>query len=564
MPRIHLCIICTALTALLALLLMLAPSPALAQDEKLGSTLKVGEGAAAKGSVLCTLTMLGSDRLLADFKLLVLFKKADDSNHTLTGVTDDKGQLKIDIFEMPKELRVFAYGDFTIPEGWSNVPVSTMKFAEVEKWSLQVRPLKRIKVSGQIKIDGVTKAAERANVAFAPLDVGQDGSSRLFDEPRSVLTDEEGKYEIELPTGYYQVWSYWADRDSDDWTGYISVQKKSGLFDDAVVDLTLKLGAHIEGQVIDGRTGEGVAASINLYTNQYLRQLRNFTADGEFPDEEIDGKEIFWPVGTFKFQAWMVDQDDFTVVIRPAGNEQVMKVISGLKMSDLVGKKIKWELYSNDMRTVDVKIVTHEHDLPVNQLDINLLPLKIDVPEHLAQSYTASGFTDDTGTVRFAGLATGTYEVYGARGSTMLGVLTVTKEQNQNATLKFEIPFAFGKVKLEGGEVCKNLMVFVWLTNSAGQTYGPFDSSAFKDNPNLQKDGKVFVPLLSKGSTFKLRFAAMDKGREFTEDEWITMEHFQLVTDEMVIKVDAEKAYELDLTLKPNPDYKPKDQPKDD
>jgi hypothetical protein len=56
----------------------------------------------------------------------------------------------------------------------------------------------------------------------------------------------------------------------------------------------------------------------------------------------------------------------------------------------------------------------------------------------------------------------------------------------------------------------------------------------------------------------------MDKGREFTEDEWITMEHFQLVTDEMVIKVDAEKAHELDLTLKPNPDYKPKDQPKDD
>jgi hypothetical protein len=154
--------------------------------------------------------------------------------------------------------------------------------------------------------------------------------------------------------------------------------------------------------------------------------------------------------------------------------------------------------------------------------------------------------------------------VYGARGSTFLGVVTVTSETTQAVTLTFEIPYAYGNVKLANGDVCKNLRVFVWMTNAGGQKYGPFDSDAFKDNPNLQKDGTVFVPLLSQGSTFTLRFAAMENGRAFTDSEWIKLEHFPLVTDEVVIKVDGEKAHKLELTLKANPDYKPLDQPKDD
>ena len=133
------------------------------------------------------------------------------------------------------------------------------------------------------------------------MDVAQDGTYRLFDEPRGVHTDEEGNYEIELPTGYYQVWSYWADREDDDWPGYIKVERKVGVFEDKVIDLALDLGPTIKGRVIDGRTGEGVAGSINLYTNQYLRQLRNFTADGRMADEvDENGKDVFWPVGTFK------------------------------------------------------------------------------------------------------------------------------------------------------------------------------------------------------------------------------------------------------------------------
>ena len=292
--------------------------------------------------------------------------------------------------------------------------------------------------------------------------------------------------------------------------------------------------------------------------------MRNFTSDGEFPDEEgPNGEEIFWPVGTFKFQAWMIDPNDFSVVIRPAGSEQVMRVLDGLKLSDVVGKKLKWDLYSKDMRTVDVKVVTHVKDVPVNNLDMNLLPRQIDVPQHLQQSYTASGYTDNDGIVRYMGLATGTYEVYGARGSVFLGQITVTKEQVQEQTVKFEIPFAFGTVKV-GEEVCKHMEVFVWITNKAGQSFGPYPSDAFKDNPTLQEKGTVFVPLLSRGSTFRLKFCAREGGKEFSEDDWVRYTDFPLASDDLVITVDDEKCWDVDLTLKKNADFEPKDQPKDD
>lgn len=558
----RLCILCTALTALMALLHLLSPSPAVAQEK--ATTLKIGTGESAK-VIVASLTMLGSDKPQADFKLLLLYKDAEDRNHTLTGFTDDKGQLRIEIYTMPKELRVFAFGDFTIPEAWSNIPISTMKFAKEEPWALQVRPLRNVKVSGKITVAGLNRPADRGNIAFAPLDVAQDGSFRLFDEPRGVLATDDGNYEIELPAGYYQVWAYWADRSSDDWTGYINVQGKTGIFDDLKLDLSLEKGAHIEGQVVDGRTGEGVAASINFYSNQYLRQLRMFTSNGEFPDEEgPDGEEVFWPVGTFRFQAWMIDPEDFTVVIKPAGSEQVMKVIPNLKISDLVGRKIRWELYSEDMRVVDVTVTTHVKNVPVNNLDINLLPLQIDVPQHLQQSYTASGYTDDHGVVRFMGLATGSYEVYGARGSTFLGQIRIGPELQQAPQVKFEIPFAYGQVKLASGEVCKHLEVFVWITNKAGQEFGPYPSNAFKDNPVLQKDGYVFVPLLSHGSTFRIQFAAMEGGREFADREWVTIKDFPLVTEAMVVTVEDEKCWDVDLNLKANADYEAKDQPKDD
>lgn len=568
MPRKHLCIICAALTALFAILLMLAPSPATAQDEPAeahATSVSFGEGEALVGSVRTTVKMIGSDKPLGDFKLLVMAKHEDGSSTTKTGFTSDKGSLLIELRAKPAELRVFAYGDYMIPEGWSNIPLTKLELGEKPAdWVVEVRPLKRVKVTGTISVQGLDTKPERASIAFAPLDVGQDGSVRMFDEPRSTLSSEGGKYEIELPSGYYKVWCYWADRTTDDWTGYIKVNGQTGIFEDTVIDLELIKGPTLEGKVVDARTGEGIPASINLYTNQYLRQLRIFTSDGKYPNEtKPDGEEIIWPVGTFKKQIFMVDPNDFTVVIRPAGSDQILRVIDDVKLEDIVGKQITWELYTEDMRVVDVKVTTQTHALPVNNLDINLLPIQIDVPDHLQQSYTASGITQDDGVVRFMGLATGTYEVYGSRGSTFLGKLEVTKESVQETNVVFEIPFAYGKIKLANGEVCKHLEVFVWLTNKAGQEFGPYPSSAFKDNPILQKDGTVFVPLLSNGSTFRFRFAAMQDGKEFGDADWVKISDFPLATEDTVILVDSEKAWELDLKLAPNPNYKPKEEPED-
>jgi len=454
-----------------------------------------------------------------------------------------------------------------IPEGWSNIPLGKLKPAgEDTDWAVQVRPLRAVKIKGTISVAGMESKPERASVNFAPLDVDQDGNVRMFDEPRNTLTDKKGQYELQLPSGYYKVWAYWADRSTDDWTGYVKVTGQQGIFEDTTVDLTLDLGPTLEGRIIDGRTGEGVAASINLYTNQYLRQLRIFTSDGKFPSETgPDGEEIVTPIGTFKKQIFMVDPNDFTVVIRPAGSEQVLRVLDNVKLEDFAGKKVEWKLYSDDMRIVDVKVTTQEPGMPVNQLDVNLLPLQIDVPPHLQQSYTASGMTQDDGVVRFMGLATGTYEVYGARGSTLLGQIEVTADKDQEHKVVFEIPFVYGQIKLEDGTVCKHVEVFVWMTNKAGQEFGPYPSDAFKDNPNLRETGTVFAPLLSNGSTFRIRFVAMEGGREFGLDDWVTIKDFPLATEDTVIKVDSEKAWKLDLTLKANPDYKPKEEePKDE
>jgi hypothetical protein len=561
MHRTHVCVVCAALASLIALLLMLAPTPATAQAE-LPTTVQIGDGDDAR-VVVVTLKMLGSDRGVPDFKLLVLAKRRDGSNHNSTGVTDKDGKLRIELREMPKELRVFAYGDYFIPEGWSNIPISNMKFEKTEPWSLQVRPLKRVKITGRVTVADTGAPAARASVAFAPLDVAQDGSFRMFDEPRGTLTDEDGRYEIELPTGYYQVWSYWADRSHDDWPGFIRVNEKAGLFEAQEIDLALEAAPTIHGRVIDGRTGEGVAASVNLYTNQYLRQLKNFTSDGKMPEEiGPNGEEIIWPVGTFRIQAWMINPDDFTVVIRPQGSDQVIRVISNLRRADFEGKELVWELYTDDMRVTDVKVTTHEHDMPVHDLDVNLLPVEVDVPEHLSQAYQAAGYTDDDGVVRFMGLATGSYEVYGGRGSMFLGKITVT-EARQAATLEYRIPFVTGTVKVNG-ETCKNLVVFRWQKNQVGQEFGPYSQDAFLSNAKLREEGRLFVPLLKRGTTFRLVFAAMEDGKEFKDGDWARLQDFPLATEEIVITVDDEKAWEFDLELKANPVFVPKDQSEDD
>lgn len=573
MPRTHFCILCAALAGLIALLVLLSPSPAAAQPAeakppaadapKLGSSIAFGAGDKVVGEIKGSLLLLGTDKPQPGFKLLAMAKLSDRSNPTREFLTDDNGGFTITLKEKPAELRIFAFGDFVIPDGWSNVPLSRFTFEKPESWEVRVRPLRNVTLKGNVRIGGSGAPAVRANVMLAPLDVAQDGSSQIFDQPLGTMSDEDGNYEFHVPTGYYMLWAYWADRSKDQWVGHSRVIKKIEVFADKELPLTVEKGPTITGKIIDARTGQGIAANINLYTNQYLRQLRNPSADGEFADEyTADGKEIFWPVGTFKVQVWLVDPEDFTAVIRPAGSDAVMKILPNLKASELQGREIVWRLYDKGTNEVEVKVTTHKQDLPINELDVQLLPKDIDVPEALKASLTASGLTNNEGKVKFLGLPKGLYEAYGARGTMLLGTVKVTGEASQTAHLKFEIPFVFGTVTLPDGTLCKNVMAFVSV-KAEGRTMGPYPTDAFRKNPVLQEKGAVFVPLTQRGVTFQVRFAAFADGRAWRDEEWTTIDDFELVTDQTEYKIESEEAWEVNHTLKPNPNFKAKGDKKD-
>ncbi len=572
MPRTHFCILCAALAGLIALLILLSPSPAVAQAgetappaeaPKAGSVIEFGAGDKAIGQIDCSLLLLGTDKPQPGFKLLAMAKMADRSNPTRELVTDAKGAFTIQLKEKPTELRIFAFGDYVIPDGWSNVPLSRFKFEKAESWEVRVRPLRNVTLKGNVRIGGSGAPAVRANVMLAPLDVAQDGTSQIFDQPLGTMTDEDGNYEFHVPTGYYMLWAYWADRTKDQWVGHSRVIKQVEIFADKELPLTVEKGPTITGKIIDARTGQGIAANVNLYTNQYLRQLRNPSADGEFADEYTpDGKEIFWPVGTFKVQVWLVDPEDFTAVIRPAGSDAVMKILPNLKASELQGREIIWRLYDKGTNELEVKVTTHKQDLPINELDVQLLPKDIDVPEALKASLTASGVTDNNGKVKFMGLPKGLYEAYGGRGTMLLGTVKVTGELSESAHLKFEIPFVFGTVKLPDGALCKNVMAFVTM-KAEGRTMSPYATDAFRKNPVLQEKGTVLVPLTRRGVTFLVQFAAFPDGRAWRDEDWASMEDFALITDQTEYKVDSEEAWEVNLTLKPNPNYKPKGEKKE-
>jgi hypothetical protein len=186
---------------------------------------------------------------------------------------------------------------------------------------------------------------------------------------------------------------------------------------------------------------------------------------------------------------------------------------------------------------------------------VRLLPRAIEGADHLREVYIAAGRTDDHGHITFLGLAPGLYEAFGADGSTFLGELRLLAVQAQEADLHFQIPFLHGRVKLPDGEVARHLMVFVRMTNPGGREFGPFPSDAYRGNELLREQGTVFVPLLSFGSTFRVRFAAMEGGRAFEEDDWRTINDFALVSEELTVKVTEEKGWPVDVSLAPNPEY---------
>lgn len=561
MARINFCIVCAALAALCAMLL-LADSPS-AQDVPKTHEAAFGDGAEV-GVVSGKVRMLGAETPVADFKLLLTAKDARNNVANATVFTDKDGSYRVTLKTKLSYLRLAAFGEYVVPDGWASVPLHNFKFDSAEKteaWDVRVRPLRDVRVSGRLKIADSTLVPGRAQVAFAPLDVAQDGTTRMFDAPFTYWSDDQGGFVATLPTGYYEVWSHYADRAGSEWIGYVGMLGKVEVFDDRSLELTLERGPMVQGKVIDARTGKGIAARIDLHTNAYMRQMHLSSSDGLIPmDYGPDGEEIIWPIGEFKFQAYQVDPRNVTVVIRPSGSERDLRVIPDVDLTK-AAQPLEWKLYTEDMNTVEVTLTTHEADLPIYNVDVRLTPSKLNVPAHIQSNFTAAGSTDAKGQVAFRGLADGEYEAYALMGEALLGTVTLTKAKQQAVQLKFKMPFAHGQVKTEAGEVCKNMMAFIWISYEDGREYGPLIHDAFKNSETLRERGTFLVPLSVPGVkkvTFKVVFGAFEGGRAFRDDEWLKLKDFPLATEPVTFEVEIEKlpVFKSDLTLKANPEYK--------
>jgi hypothetical protein len=523
-------------------------------EDKLATSVGLGTGD-SKLAVKFTLKALGSNDSKPGFKLLVVGKTNNRESIRSTGKTDDKGVLRIQLKQDFNQLRVYAFGEFVIPDAWSNVPLQKLRRTHNQElaWEAFVRPLQDVKVTGTVTM-GDAEAARRAYVYFAPLDVKSTGESQVFDSPYTAYVDEDGNYEQVIPTGYYQVWCTYHDRSDDVTRTFFALVHQFDLFSVARLDLKLEESPVIEGKVVDARTGKGIAARVDAYSNRYLKRVHMGTSDGEFADEfGPNGEEIFHPVGTFKEPMYGLDPDNFMVIIRPIGKDNVIRTITGLSIDKLKDKKFVWELYTEDSSRVEVNLKTAGGNVPVFEIGIGFVPVKIDIPIHLKGEYRANAMTDEDGTVKMLGLASGTYEVFGA-SAFMLGTIEVkpgTAVQMYDLILK--IPHITGKVTLPDGTVCTNLLAEVKVVDRG---LYPSYMNPWRRNSKLQEKGQIFIPLDALDISVEVRFMAMKDGAKFAEDDWMDFKDFHLITDKKTIKVVAETCYPVELTLKANPEYK--------
>ena len=143
---------------------------------------------------------------------------------------------------------------------------------------------------------------------------------------------------------------------------------------------------------------------------------------------------------------------------------------------------------------------TEDGDLPVYQISVGFVPVKVDIPVHLKGEYGANGSTDENGMVRMLGLIPGTYGVFGER-VVMLGEIVVKPGSGvQKFELKLKIPLLTGQVKLPDGSLCKNLLAEFSIVDSGMY---PNYVSPFRNNKSLQKKGTLFMPLQSLDVTIE-------------------------------------------------------------
>ncbi|MEE9311537.1 MAG: hypothetical protein V3V10_03910, partial [Planctomycetota bacterium] len=218
-------------TLLLALISILAVGLS-AQDAKSAkiSQVELGEGDGKK-TVIYTLKALGSNELQKGFKLLAVGKTKEYTSLKATGFTDDNGEFRIKLKQHFIELRVFAFGEYVIADTWSNIPLSELSPNDDNElvWEAFVRPLQDVKVTGNVTFANDLQV-KRTYIYFAPLDVRPDGQRHVLDSPYTGYIEEDGTYELVLPTGYYQIWCSFHDRSKDEITNYFTIVHQLDLF----------------------------------------------------------------------------------------------------------------------------------------------------------------------------------------------------------------------------------------------------------------------------------------------------------------------------------------------
>lgn len=544
--------LCTLLAVLL-LAPLCAQEPPREQPKpraKAPSTIKLAaEGEAANRIVEGTVSTLGSDQPLKNFRLMALARFDDGANRYADFDSDDNAAYRIELGKSVTQLRVFAYGDFVIPDSWSNIPVVSMKFEKAEKWDIKVRPNIKVTLSGTVSLSTTGKPIDNGCAVYlAPLDVRQDGSMRVFDEPLPTRCDEKGRYEFKAPAGFYRLWAVWTDRSDGRWIFCSGFVARVELFRDTVKDVTIAPGPQIVGRVSDARDGSPVVARMDLYTNAFLRQLNNTNSDGEFRDDEAAEGDPILPAGEFRIRLYNVDPEEFAAILRPRMADGAMRLERGLRHSALKGKRVEWKLYNEDDIVVDVAVQTADMQLPVHGADIVIEANRLDDPSisHLRAAFELRSMTNERGVARFVGLWPGDYSVYFAGRDALLGNLRITADRRQQFTLNYSLPFAAGTVRYPDNSVCNNAICQVDLELPEGGLRGPFYPDPFS-NRLLKDKGLAVVPLTYMGATFKLRFYA-NSGNQVAPDMW-TPSQYPWRTKEVVFKVDAEKAYTFDVTL---------------
>lgn len=543
-----------ALCALLLLAPLCAQDAPKAQPKssraKAPSTIQfAAEGETPSRIIEGTVSTLGTDQPLRNFRLLALAKFEDGANKSADFDSDDASKYRIELGKTVTQLRVFAYGDFVIPDSWSNIAIAGMKFEKAESWDIKVRPNIDVTLRGTITLSTTGKAVDNGCAVFlAPLDVRQDGSMRVFDNPLSTRCEADGTFEFKTPAGFYRLWAVWTDRADGRWiycSGFVS---RVDLFKDSTKDFTIAPGPQVIGRTSDARDGTPVVCRIDLYTNAYLRQLNNTTSDGEFRDDEAGEGDPILPAGEFRMRLYNVDPEDFSAIVRPRSTDSVMHVQRGLRHSALKGKKVEWKLFNDEDIWLDLTVQTAEMKLPVFGTDVRIEANRLDDPEisHLRAAFELRAFTDENGLARFVGMMPGDYSVYIEQGTVLLGTIKVGADKRQKLTLDYSLPFAVGTVKYPDGSVCNTAMCQVDLEMPEGGGRGPFFPDPFI-NKLLKDKGIALLPLTLKGATFKLRFFA-NGGNQAAPDHW-TPSQFPWRTKEIVFKVDAEKAYKFDVTL---------------